>query len=297
MEKIWHHTFYNELKVVPDDHPVLVTEAPLNPKFNRERVTQMMFETFNVPALYIGMQGIMSLYTTGRTTGVVVDVGDGISHACPVFEGFALQHNIIRMDLAGSDLTDYLHKLLTDKGFGLTSSGEKDLVRTIKEEMCYVANSYESALAESSESAEYEKVYKLPDGQSITLGAEAFTCPEALFKPSLIQGKENVPSLPDAVTQSLQRCDVDVRKELANAVILSGGSTLFKGLPERLTRELGQNSTVSAYKIKVVAPPERQFSAWMGASVLASLSTLQQLWVSKHDYDECGPTVIHRKCF
>jgi actin-related protein len=183
MEKVWHHTLYSELRVSPEEHPILMTEAPLNPKQNRERMTQIMFEVFNVPCLYVSVQGVLALYASGRTSGVVLDSGDGVSHTVPIYEGYAIPHAIQRIHLAGRDLTEYLRQLLDRRGYKFTTAAELEIVRDIKEKMCYVVNNYDEALKESEESHSCEKNYELPDGRKILIGNERFKCAEILFSP------------------------------------------------------------------------------------------------------------------
>ncbi|XP_025221300.1 actin, cytoplasmic 1 isoform X5 [Theropithecus gelada] len=218
MEKIWHHTFYNELRVAPEEHPVLLTEAPLNPKANREKMTQIIF----------------------------------------------------------------------------TTTAEREIVRDIKEKLCYVALDFEQEMATAASSSSLEKSYELPDGQVITIGNERFRCPEALFQPSFL-GMESC-GIHETTFNSIMKCDVDIRKDLYANTVLSGGTTMYPGIADRMQKEITALAP-STMKIKIIAPPERKYSVWIGGSILASLSTFQQMWISKQEYDESGPSIVHRKCF
>jgi actin len=294
MEKIWNHTFYVELRVSPDEHPVLLTEAPLNPKINREKMTQIMFETFNVPCLYVAIQAVLSLYSAGRTTGIVCDSGDGVTHTVPIYEGFSIPHAVSRIQLAGRDLTTFMAKLLKERGYEFNSSAEMEIVRDIKEKTCFVALDYEAALKQAQDSSSLEMNYELPDGKIITIGSERFRCPEYLFKPLEMNGKE-LNSVQDLTYTSIQECDVDVRRDLYQNIILSGGTTMFEGIGERLLKEI-ENRAPKQVSVKVIASPDRRYAVWRGGSTLTSLSTFAGMWITKEDYDEHGAAIVHRKC-
>lgn len=291
MERIWSYVYSkDQLSTFSEEHPVLLTEAPLNPRRNREKSAEIFFETFNVPALFVSMQAVLSLYATGRVTGVVLDSGDGVTHAVPIYEGFAMPHSIMRVDIAGRDVTRYLRALIRKEGFYFRTTAEFEIVRSIKEKVCYLSNN-----PMKEENMETEKfLYTLPDGNTLEIGPARFRAPEILFRPHLIG--EECEGLHEILMYSIQKSDMDLRKMLYQNIVLSGGSTLFKGFGDRLLSEIKKHVTKDT-KIRIAAPQERLYSTWMGGSILASLDTFKKMWISKREFDEEGQRAIHRKTF
>lgn len=294
MTKIWEHTYYNELRCEPTERPAHLTEAPKNPTKNREKMLEIFMDQFQVPAFYVSVQAVLALYSSGRTTGCVYDSGDGVSHTVPVYDGFSLKHAIKRANLAGRELTGYLGDILNESGINLTSSAEFDIVRDIKEKKTYVALDYEAEMQAFSNDKTKETTYELPDGTVVSFGNQQIKCPEVLFKPQLI-GKD-FPGMDKMVYNCIQDCDIDVRRDLFKNITLSGGSTMFPGINDRLVKEIKAQANASV-EVKVIAPNERKFSVWIGGSTLSSLTTFASMWITKGEYEETGVNIVHRKCF
>lgn len=320
MERIWQYVYSDELRILSEEHPVLLTEAPINPRANRETAAQVFFETFNVPALYLSIQAVLALYASGRTTGVVLDSGDGVSHSVPVYQGFAIPSAVQRIDVAGRDVTEYLQLLLRKSGTILQTSAEKEIVREIKERHCYLAidpkreekewammgmdrlhpslesltkmSSDAGASGDQSSAGSLPNVFRLPDGRELRLGAERFRSAEILFSPYLVGSEYN--GVHQMVSDSINRADLELRSDLYQSIVLSGGSTLTHGFGDRLLSELKTIAPKNT-KIKIYAPPERKYSTWIGGSILAGLSTFKKMWVSVDEWHE-NPDIIHTKC-
>ena len=286
-----------------DEHPVLLTEPPHNPTSHREQLAEIFFETFRAPALFVAPPAVLSLYASGRTTGVVLDVGEGVTHCIPVYEGYALPHSIIRSDLGGGDVTKRLQLLLRKNGLAFSTTAESDFCSLMKEEVCYVSNkptggmSNDYDIRTASDNTTTSTIttpkaqYQLPDGQVITLENERHRSSEVLFNPSLI-GSEERP-IHDVLLTSILQSDMDLRSTLFTNIVLSGGSTLLPGLGDRLLYEVRQRAP-DRTKIRISAPPERGESAWVGGSILASLATFKNMWVGRTEYEEYGPSILHR---
>ena len=263
-------------------------------------MAEIFFELLNAPGLYFAVPAVLTLYASGLTTGIVLDSGDGVTHTVPVYEGFGLFDATQRSSLAGQDMTEYLFELLSksNKNFfdSLFDSKINEIFRDIKEKLCYTALDYDHEMTKAASSSLLEKTYELPDGQTIKIGSERFKCTEALFKPSLLDslGRSYESGIHEIIDDSIKKCDIDIRKDLYANVVLSGGNTLFQNVQDRLHKELVGLAPRSV-EINILAPPERQYSAWIGGSILGSLSTFETVLLSKKDYEEFGPAIVHNR--
>lgn len=287
MEKIWKHAFCSELRISPEGRRVLLSEAPLTPPVVREKVAEFMFERFETQAAKVISSAELSLYAAGHTTGIILESGHGVTCAVPIFQGQTQHHATIRLELAGCDLNDHLTRLLAERGYVLDIT-EREVITQVKEKLARVALDFAQ---EMRSVPSREVTYELPDGQAMTIGDELFRCPEALFHTTLLGLRSG--GIHELLHNSIAKCNSDLRPELFANVVFSGGNTMFPGLAERMHRELALLSPDAT--VKIVAVPERRFLAWLGGSILASLPTFQQVWITKKEYHEFGPSVIHRK--
>uniref|UniRef100_A0A8C7Q6D3 Zgc:101810 n=1 Tax=Oncorhynchus mykiss TaxID=8022 RepID=A0A8C7Q6D3_ONCMY len=239
MLHLWDYTFGPErLDISPPDCKVLLTEPPMNPTKNREKIAEVMFETYQFHGIYVAIQAVLTLYAQGLLTGVVVDSGDGVTHICPVYEGYSLPHLTRRLDIAGRDITRYLIKLLLLRGYAFNHSADFETVRMLKEKLCYVGYNIEQEQRLSTETTVLVESYMLPDGRQVMVGGERFGAPEALFQPHLINVEGA--GVAELLFNTIQAADIDLRSDLYKHIVLSGGTTMYPGLPSRLEREIKQ---------------------------------------------------------
>jgi len=263
---------------------------------------QTMFETYGFKAAFVAIQAILTLYAQGLVSGVVVDSGDGVTHVVPVYEGFSLPFNMRRIDVAGRDVTRYLINLLLLRGYAFNRSADEEVVQKMKEQLCYVArdNDLEKRLAD--ETTVLVEKYTLPDGRVIRIGRERYLAPECLFQPDLIS--LDCMGMSRALFDSIESCELDLRATLRKFIVLSGGSTMYPGLPSRLERDMNnfykkrredelkknKNSTSSGdITVQIEDPPRRKHLVFLGGAVLAGcMADKEEFWVSKQEWHEKG---------
>ncbi|KAL8572001.1 Actin-related protein 2 [Nucella lapillus] len=304
MIHVYDHTFGpDRLNVATKDARILLTEPPMNPMKNREKMVEVMFEKYQFHSVHIAIQAVLTLYAQGLLTGVVVDSGDGVTHICPVYDGFSLPHLTRRLDIAGRDITKYLIKLLLLRGYAFNHSADFETVRMLKEKLCYAAYDIEQEQRLALETTVLVEPYKLPDGRIINVGGERFGAPEALFQPHLI----NVDGVgvAELLFNTIQAADMDIRPEFYKHIVLSGGSTMYPGLPSRLEREMkqlylervlkGDVSRISKFKIRIEDPPRRKHMVFLGGAVLSDImKDKDDFWLLRSEYEEKGLKVLDK---
>ncbi|TRY63952.1 hypothetical protein TCAL_07699 [Tigriopus californicus] len=298
MERIWHHVLYNHLNVDPEEHAILLTQELTAPKRDRETMTELMFEIFNIQALYVADPSRLSMYASKKSTGIVVNSGFDTTHITPVYENHVLAHACNLLKFGGQDITLHLLNLLTQRRSSflkeLDGIAKRNIAQRIKETLAYVALDFGKEMAATPYSSLLSKTCDLSSGEVITIHKERFRCAEALFQPSDMG--LNQKGIHQMTLDSIMRCDEDIRKELFSNIILTGGSTMLPGMAARMEREI--TALAPPYtKINVISPSDRQYSPWIGGSILASQPQFQQMCISQEEYDEIGPSIVHRRCF
>jgi len=299
MEHLWDHTFTEALKINPKECKIMLTEPPMNPKKNRETMVTKMFEKYQFSHVYVGIQAVLTLYAQGLLTGIVIDSGDGVTHIVPVYEGFSLPHLTRRLDVAGRDVTRYLIKLLLLRGYAFNRTADFETVRQIKEKLCYMGYDLELETRLAQETTVLVENYTLPDGRVIKVGSERFEAPEALFQPHLVDVE--AVGMAEQLYNCIQSADVDIRSEFYKHIVLSGGSTMYPGLPSRLEKEVkqlyltrtlaGDTSRLDKFKIRIEDPPRRKHMVFLGGAVLAEImKDKEDFWMTKKEFDEGGIT-------
>ncbi|XP_011628816.1 actin-related protein 4 isoform X1 [Amborella trichopoda] len=334
VDNIWDHAFRERLLIDPKAHPMLLAEPSSNPQQQRERTAELMFEKYNVPALFLAKNAVLTSFASGRATSLVVDCGGGSTTVAAVHDGYVLQKAVASSPIGGEFLTDCMRKCLESKGIvlkprysfkrkevrpGEFQTVDLDYPNTTESYKMYcqrvIAGDTKESVCRAPDTAFDETAYtnipmtpyELPDGQTIEIGADRFKVPEILFSPSLIHmipGMENLDNstpirgLPQMVIDSINKCDVDIRRELFSSILLAGGTASMQQVKERLEKDLMEEAPQAA-RVKVLASgnaTERRFSVWIGGSILASLGSFQQMWFSKSEFEEHGASYIQRKC-
>lgn len=237
-------------------------------------------------------------------TGVVVDSGDGVSHVVPVWEGICPPNLIKRLNVAGRHITRYLIKLLQVRGYAFNRTADFETVRQIKERLCYVGYDLDVEKRLALETTTLVARYELPDGRIIKMDRERYEASECLFQPHLID--EEQVGVSDMLFNMIQDADMDLRPAFYKHIVLSGGSTMFPGLPSRLEKDMrdlylkrilkGDQKALDRFKLGIEDPPRRKHMVFLGGSVLADImKDRADFWISKAEWKEQGEKLLDKK--
>ncbi|PIN14463.1 actin [Handroanthus impetiginosus] len=297
MEDLLRHVLYDRLGwTIGNEGNILFADPLATSKALREQVVQLLFEKFNTSGFYASDQAVLSLYAVGRISGCAIDIGHGKMDIASVIEGAVHHISSKRFELGGLDLTNLFAQELS-KSNPLVNFSVCD-VEKLKE--IYACCAKDEAAYEKFQQACREEQHTLPDGQVIKIGKERYTVGEALFQPSIL-GLEL-----HGIVEQLVHCVSTIsfenqRRQLLENTILCGGSASIKGFENRFQKEANLSS--SAIRPHLVKPPEympdnlEKYSAWTGGAILAKVVFPQSQHVTKADYHESGPSIVHRKCF
>ena len=280
-EKIIDYIFYN-LRVDPTLVNVLFSIHPLFPNEDLAKLFELFLEHYQCMAFYPVLDSMLTLYSGGFQTGLVVEIGDSITRIVPIYEGYKLEHAVKILNIGGRLISRYAETILGEVGFSADSSIRRELVRVLKEKACFVSLDYREDLKRSEQ---YKKQFSLPDGSTLTLSKERFMIPEVLFNPALMNLEDQ--SLPKVIMNVIEACDMDIRPQLLNNIFLSGGSSMFPNLKSRIYQELELELARRKKKdqiIKIIAPRERTFSVWVGGSILAMIPEFSEKWITRAQY-------------
>uniref|UniRef100_A0A7S0X5A7 Actin-related protein 2 n=1 Tax=Mantoniella antarctica TaxID=81844 RepID=A0A7S0X5A7_9CHLO len=305
MHHVWRHTFEDRLGVDTRECKILLTDPPLNPTKNRQRMVSTMFETWGFNGVFIQVQAVLTLYAQGLLTGLVLDSGDGVTHVVPVLDGYSFPHLTKRLNVAGRHITSHLIDLLTRRGYAFNRSADMETARAMKEKLCFVSYDYKRDMQLASETTNLMRNYTLPDGRVIKVGAERFMAPEALFQPELVDVEGG--GIADVVFRCVQENDMDNRMLMYQHIVMSGGSSMYPGLPSRLEKEIrqlyldkvldGDKSGMRKLKLKIEDPPRRKHMVFLGGAVLADIMRNKpEFWISKEEFEEQGIERALKKC-
>ena len=290
-ETLLHYLFYQELKVVPEEMSILITESPLNPVKNRSRLAETLFETFNVQKLHIANSSMLGLYSYGLTSGIVIDSGYGVTSSVPVYEGYPLPHASVKSNFGGENLSELLLTMIQSQLLSKYKGIKGKLISDrIKEKHSFILKTKDE---DELDDKSINKEYILPDNTEISLGSELYKHSEAIFNPI----NNSYTGIIQLVIDSISKCDPDVTEEIQENICLIGGTTLTSGFSERIEYELTQKKGNTSFKLS--SNPERQYASWIGGSIISSLNNFSHMWVTRQNYDEIGNSLeaVESKCF